>query len=150
MPSCVDHQSSPEIHRAVLDLDGVIFDPYFSIFQLGKQLRIGLKGPQKTNVIVSLQGPFVFVLDQDGVVLMFLLGCDKLAPVGDIDGEFCFSLPGLLALKDLDQVIADNLLNVDLVTGMDYIGHIARRLNDVLAIFIIGVVEGSWPEEVCV
>ena len=126
----------------------MIFDPYFSIFQFGEQLRIGLKGPQKANVVIRLKIPFVFVLDQEGVVLMFLLSCDKLTTIGDIDGELCFSLSGLLALEDLDEVVADNLLNVDLVAGMDYIGHIAGRFNEVLAIVIIGVVEGSGPEEV--
>ena len=79
---------------------------------------------------------------------MFLLSCNKLTTIGDIDGELCFSLSGLLALEDLDEVVADNLLNVDLVAGMDYIGHIAGRFNDILAIVIIGVVKGSGPKEV--
>ena len=126
----------------------MILDPYFSILQFGKQLRIGFKGPQKANIVVSLQYPFVFELDREGVVLMFLLSCDKLTSICDIDGELCFSLSGLLALEDGDQIVADHLLDVDLVSGIHYICHIARRFNDVLTIVIIGVVEGSGPEEV--
>ena len=79
---------------------------------------------------------------------MFLLSCDKLTSICDIDGELCFSLSGLLALEDGDQIVADHLLDVDLVSGIHYICHIARRFNDVLTIVIIGVVEGSGPEEV--
>lgn len=153
MSRWIKHQTSPQEVRLVVNYDwdsshkelcGIVcFEP------LLKNLRKGFKGPQESNIVISIQFPSVVFSQNEGILFLGDICCDHLICVFDADCHCDVSFGLLGALENLGQVNVDDLLNDYVWWGWDFVGDLAWRYDQICSVGTGLYAFWEGPENIC-